>query len=153
MRKLFFIIFIFLLTTASYAQKGGTIDINSNRMEVDLGKNIITFYDDVVAKRDDLTLYASLLKVHYKELTPDKKKDVDYIIAEGNVRIVQGVRIATGDEARFYKDKDIIVLTGKPATVKEDNNQISGSKVTIYIKENKSVVEGDRPRVIFKIGE
>ncbi len=153
MKKLLIGLFLTIFISPLYGQKGGTIDINSNRMEVDSGKSVITFYDDVVARRDDLTLFSAVLKVYYKESSADKKKDVDYIVAEGNVKVVQGMRVATGNEAKFYKDKEIIILTGDPATVKEDDNQISGNKVTIYLKENKSVVEGNRPRVIFKIGE
>lgn len=153
MKKYIAIFLLFYLFSISYAQKWEAIDINSNRMEMESSKNLITFYDDVVVKRGDLTLHSSVLKVYYKEEGKEKKRDVDYIIAEGNVKIIQGIRTATGDEARFYKDKDIIILTGNPSVVREGESEITGNKVTIYLKENKSVIEGSRPRVIFKMGD
>lgn len=152
MKKILFLIIFFVTTLDAYSQKGKTIDINSNKMEVENAKNLITFIDDVVVKRDDVTLYCAKLYVYYRE-DENKKKDVDYIIAEGNVKIIHGLRTATGNEARFYKDKDIIVLTGNPATVKEGENVINGNKITLYLNENKSVIEGNRPRVIFKLGD
>ncbi|MCX7990697.1 MAG: hypothetical protein N2999_01480 [Proteobacteria bacterium] len=148
---IFFVIF-FMSSSVGYSQKGKTIDINSNRMEMENNKNLITFIDDVVVKRDDLTLYCSKLYVYYTE-DQNKKRDVDYIIAQGNIKIIQGPKTATGDEARFYKDKEIIILTGNPAIVKEGDNVVNGNKITIYLNENKSVIEGNRPRVIFKTGE
>ncbi len=152
MKKIFILLIFFVMTTTSYSQKAKSIDINANRMEMDNNKNLITFFDDVVVKREDLTLYCSKLQVYYKE-DENKKRDVDYIIAEGNIKILQGLRTATGNEARFYKNKEIIILTGNPATVKEGDNVINGDKITLYLNENKSVIEGNRPRVIFKIGE
>lgn len=146
------VIFFLLLSSAGYSKKEKTIDINSNRMELENNKNLITFIDDVVVTRDGLTIYCDKLYVYYKE-DVNKKRDVDYIIAEGNVRIVQDTKTAKGNEARFYRDSDMIILTGNPAEVREKDNIITGNKITLYLNENKSVIEGNRPRVIFKIGE
>lgn len=156
--KSLFILSLFLngsyLHAQSTAKTADSIEINSNFMEMMDEKKLIIFTGDVVAKRGDMTLYSSKLDVYYIENPDTAKKDVDYMVAVGNVKIIQLDRTAVGDIAKYFKKEDMIILEGKPAMIKEKSeNQITGNKVTFYIKENKSLVEGNRPRIIFKTGE
>lgn len=147
-----FLIYIFCL---SYPASGQDfIDINANLMEMHDDKKLIIFTGDVVAKKQNVNLYCDKLQVYYLEGEKTKKRDVDYMIAEGKVKIIQLDKVATGDIAKYFKKEDMIILEGKPAVVKEgDTNEIRGDKVVFYIKQNKSVVEGNRPKVIFRIGD
>jgi lipopolysaccharide export system protein LptA len=151
----FLIFLVFLLISKNiFAQDKNIIDINSNLMEFMEDKKIIIFTGDVVAKRADMTLYCSKLEVYYVENEKTKKKEIDYMIAKGDVKIVQKDKVAKGETGKYLHKEDIIILEGNPVTVTEKGeNQIIANKITFFIKENKSTVEGNRPRVIFKMGD
>lgn len=149
---LFCVMYIFFLSYPVFGED--FIDINANMMEMHDDKKLIFFTGDVVAKKQNINLYCDKLQVYYLEDDRTKKRDVDYMIAEGKVKIIQLDKVATGDIAKYFKKEDMIILEGKPAVVKEgDTNEIRGDRVVFYIKQNKSVVEGNRPKVIFRIGD
>jgi lipopolysaccharide export system protein LptA len=119
------------------------IFITSDRMEADRKKSIITYSGRVVAVQGDMTMNSANLSASYSE---DMKK-VKEIIAEGNVQIVQGDRMATGAKSVFNGDAQTITLTGSPAVVKQGNNEVSGSRIVFYIEEDRAVAEGGSERV------
>ncbi len=152
--KVLIIMLIFLFFKNVHAQDKNIVDINANLMEFMEDKRMIIFSGDVVAKKADITLYCSKLEVFYTENEKSNKKEIDYMIAKGDVKIVQKDKIARGDLGKFFNKEDIIILEGNPVTVTEKGeNQVIGNKITFFIKENKSTVEGKRPRVIFKMGD
>jgi lipopolysaccharide export system protein LptA len=56
------------------------------------------------------------------------------------VRIIQGDRIVTGDNAvLFYKEQKVIV-TGD-TMMQEGKNKIKGGKITFFMKEKRGTVE------------
>ena len=119
------------------------IFITSDRMEADRKKSIITYSGRVVAVQGDMTMNSANLSASYSE---DMKK-VKEIIAEGNVQIVQGDRMATGAKSVFNGDAQTITLTGSPAVVKQGNNEVSGSRIVFYIQEDRAIAEGGSERV------
>jgi lipopolysaccharide export system protein LptA len=112
------------------------IDIVSDTVEGDQKQNTVTFKGNVVAKQEDVTLYANTLVIIYD---PDTKK-LKEIIAIGNVKLVQLDRRATGQKATFDQDKNKVVLDGD-AVVREGANVIRGERITFYVEEERSVVE------------
>ena len=62
--------------------------------------------------------------------------------AQGNVRVVQGDRIATGSSIVFNNANQTIVATGDPR-VWQGDNVVHGKKITVYLKEERTVVEGE----------
>ncbi len=112
------------------------IDITSETVEADQKQNTVTFKGNVIAKQEDVTLYANTLLIVYD---PDTKK-LKEIIAIGNVKVVQLDRRATGQKATFDQDKDKVVLDGD-AVVREGANVIRGERITFYVEEERSVVE------------
>ena len=119
------------------------IFITSDRMEADRKKSIVTYSGRVVAVQGDMTMNSANLSASYSE---DMKK-VKEIIAEGNVEIVQGDRVATGSKSVFNGDAQTITLTGSPAVVKQGNNEVSGSRIVFYIEEDRAIAEGGNERV------
>jgi lipopolysaccharide export system protein LptA len=69
--------------------------------------------------------------------------NVERIEANGRVKVVQGGKTATADQAVYYNADETIVLTGRPETW-EDGYRIQGSRITILLKEQRSVVEESR---------
>jgi lipopolysaccharide export system protein LptA len=71
----------------------------------------------------------------------NEKGGIKELAATGNVKIIQGDRIATGQKIVFYGDEQKIVATGNPR-VWQGDNVIVGNKITVYLKQDRSVVEG-----------
>jgi lipopolysaccharide export system protein LptA len=112
------------------------IDITSDTVEADQKQNRVTFKGNVVAKQEDVTLYANTLVIIYDQ---DAKK-LKEIVATGNVKVVQQDRRATGQKVTFEQDKNKVVLDGD-AVVREGTNVIRGERITFYVEEERSVVE------------
>jgi len=112
------------------------IDIASDTVEAEQKQNKVTFKGNVVAKQEDVTLYANTLVMIYD---PDTKK-LKEVIAIGNVKVVQLDRRATGQKATFDQDSNKVILDGD-AVVREGTNVVRGERITFYVEEERSVVE------------
>jgi len=60
--------------------------------------------------------------------------------AEGRVRMIAGIRTAMAEKAVYYREAEKIVLTGSPR-VWENDNMVSGKTITVFLEEERSVVE------------
>ncbi|UCE63312.1 MAG: hypothetical protein JSU59_10650 [Nitrospirota bacterium] len=69
------------------------------------------------------------------------KRKISVIEAKGNVVIVKGEGKATCGHAVYYKDEERIILTESPVAW-QGGTRVSGPKMTMYLKEDRSVVEG-----------
>jgi len=127
------------------------IQIEADRMETSQEKNIVIFSGHVRANQNDLIINADAMTVRYSGAgnQPSSATDVpaeglsrqiDKITAKGNVKIVQGDWVATGDAMNFNSDKRMVILSGN-AKARQDQNVVSGEKVTLYLDEGRSVVE------------
>lgn len=67
-------------------------------------------------------------------------KDIERIVATGQVRYVTGDRVATGQEATYYKDRDEVVLVGDPQVWQKENN-LKGERIIFNLKDNTMVAE------------
>ena len=115
------------------------IDILSDTVEANQKQSTVTFKGNVIAKQEDITLYARMLVITYD---PDTKK-IKEIMAVGNVKIVQLDRRATSQKATFHQDESKVILDGE-AVVREGENVIRGERVTFYVDDERSVVEGGK---------
>jgi len=111
--------------------------VTSNRMEADHLGEQVTFSGAVTLKKEDVTLHADTLRVFYDP----RSKGVREIRARGKVRVVQEGRVALADKAVYFSKEEKIVLTGD-ARVIENDNQVGGERITLFIRENRSFVEG-----------
>lgn len=115
------------------------ITITSQRMTAKNKEHLIIFEKDVVAEKDGMTIYSNTMEV----LLKGENKEVSIITALGDVKIVSGNRIATAQKAVYYKDEEKVVLTGDPE-VREGKDAVSGNIITLFLKEDKSIVEGGK---------
>ena len=139
--------------------------ITAARLEADKLKGVIIFSGQVKAVYGDSTLYADQLWI-YLEAKPEPPKgapkpppeppeqsplgnmgaeQIDRIVAKGNVRMVQEDRVATGDEAIYYKKRDEVVLTGNPQVWRAENT-LKGERIIFNLKTNKVLVESSPNR-------
>jgi lipopolysaccharide export system protein LptA len=72
---------------------------------------------------------------------------IKHVVAEGNVRIQRGDRVAEGGRAVFDQAKQTIVLSDG-AVLHEGPNKVAGDRIVVYLQEERSVVEsGSNSRV------
>ena len=115
------------------------IEITARRLELIQQQRQSIFTGDVVAKQGDMVLSADKLTVFLQE----KQDQIDRLEAVGQVKVVQGNRVATADRAVFYQREEKLVLSGH-AIVVQDNNKVSGDEIDIYLKENRSVIKSSK---------
>jgi lipopolysaccharide export system protein LptA len=143
------------------ASKEIPLRISATRLEADQKTGTIIFSGKVKALYGDYTLYSNKLFVYLKKQAAAAKAKkspegpaplgdlgggkIDRIVAKGQVRFVQGDRVATGNEAIYYKDKDEVVLRGNPQLWQAENT-LKGSRIVFNLATNKVVVESSPQR-------
>jgi lipopolysaccharide export system protein LptA len=60
---------------------------------------------------------------------------IDHIVATGQVRYVQEDRVATGQEATFYKNRNEVVLVGNPQVWQKENS-LKGDRIIFNLTDN-----------------
>lgn len=68
-------------------------------------------------------------------------RSVNQIEATGRVKIEKDSGSATCEKAIYYQDGDKIVLTGNPVAW-DKGTRVSGKQITMFLAEDRSVVEG-----------
>lgn len=113
------------------------IEITADRLLADSGSERVTFEGSVVAKQGEVTLFSDRLFAEYA----GAGRTIEMITAEGNVRVLHEGKEARAARAVFYNLEQRIVLTGG-ADLRQGENTLKGDTVTIYLRENRSVVTG-----------
>ncbi|MCW8859132.1 MAG: lipopolysaccharide transport periplasmic protein LptA [Deltaproteobacteria bacterium] len=112
------------------------IEITSQQLEILQLEQKSVFTGNVVAKQGGMTLAAEQIIVFFLE----EGNQIDRLEAIGNVHFTQLDREATADRAVYRQQEEVLFLVGS-AQVKQGLNQINGDEITLYIKENKSLVK------------
>ena len=115
------------------------IVVTASRMEADKLGDTVTFLGDVVLKKEAMTMNADMLLVYYDQ----PSKGVREIEARGSVVVTQEGRVALADHALYYSDEEKIVLTGD-ARVIENQNQVGGDRITLFMRDERSIIEGGK---------
>lgn len=132
------------LLSATEGEGGGEDEstrITADRMDAVRGDNMVIFSGNVVVSQRDFTLHSNKLTVYY---TPGGG-EVREIVAVGGVRIVQPEREATSEKAVYRRGERVLILTENPI-VRQGSDMVSGVKITFYLDEDKSIVEGDEQK-------
>ncbi len=133
------------------------IVIKADSLEMDDQQKIVIFTGNVDVKEKDMVINCQKMVLYYKGQATDKKSEtgefnIEKIIATGKVIITRpSGGLATAEKALYYRGDEKVVLTGKPK-VKQGDDFVQGSKITLYLKENRSVVEGsksDKVRAVY----
>jgi len=98
-------------------------------LDVDYGKNIAIFNNNVKVEKSDLTIFSDKLQVYFtsgnnKQVNNSKVGDIagmsgaiNKIIALGNVRILRGENVSYSQEAIYTAQDKKITLIGKPQII------------------------------------
>ncbi|HKN12414.1 MAG TPA: LptA/OstA family protein [Candidatus Binatus sp.] len=113
------------------------IYIKSTSMSLDYQNHSVLWIGNVHATQADSQLTSDQLRVNYFDKDFKQMKDM---VADGNVRLSQGTRWATGKHGVMDQTKRTVVLTGSPVA-HDGNDQITGCKITVYLNTSQSVVD------------
>ncbi len=134
----------------SLTSRKDPIHIRSEDLEFFYGENRIEYRGKVVVTQGDMTLKSDLLTVFYdnQSSTPESPKTsspqrIKRIVAEGNVEITSGERLATSRKAVFNEKKRTVTLQGN-AILREGTNQVAGDVVEVFLDEKRSIVKGGK---------
>ena len=112
------------------------VNVTSDRLEANDISRDVKFFGHVVARQGDVVIYADEMDLFYQKGT----RDVERIEATGNVRIVQGARVATSQKGIYYRNEGRIVLTGSPS-IHQGQDVVTGDRITFFLNDQRSVVD------------
>jgi lipopolysaccharide export system protein LptA len=113
------------------------VDITSDRVETYSKENLIIFKGNVIARQKDIVIYADSIEA----LVMEGGKGIEQVLAIGNVKIQQGLRVASCKRAVFQNLDRKIILTGDPK-VSEGDNMVSGEEIIFDLAQNRVEVKG-----------
>jgi lipopolysaccharide export system protein LptA len=140
--------------------KNGPVVVDADSLDSFQKQGLAIFKGNVIARQNNSVQYADKMEVY----TDFKTDRVERVVSTGNVRIItRDCRMGTAERTEYYDAEQRVVLIGN-ARVWRDSDVVTGERITIYIAEDRSVVEGgkqervkaifyqDRPKTEVKIG-
>jgi len=128
--------------------KNAPVVVDADTLDSFQKQGLAIFKGNVVARQNNSVQYADKMEVY----TDSKTDRVERVVSTGNVRIVtRDCRMGTAERAEYYDAEQRVVLIGN-ARVWRDSDVVTGDRITIYIAEDRSVVEGgkqERVKAIF----
>lgn len=141
--------------------KNGPMIVDSDSLESMQKEGLSVFKGNVVAKQNNSVQYADRMEVY----TDSKTDRIERVVSTGNVRIItRDCRMGTASRAEYYDAEQRVVLIGN-ARVWRGADVVTGERITIYLAEDRSLVEGglqgrvkaifyqDRPKTEIKMGQ
>jgi outer membrane protein assembly factor BamD len=122
---------------AEFVDTSQPIDVISDRVETYSKENVIIFRGNVVARQKDIVIYADSIEA---KVIKDGK-GIERVLASGNVKVQQGLRVASCQKAVFLNLDQKIILTGEPK-VSEGDNMVSGEEIVFDLARNQVEVKG-----------
>jgi lipopolysaccharide export system protein LptA len=128
--------------------RNAPVTVDADQLENLQKEGLVVFTGNVVANQNSSTQYADRMEVYLD----DKGNRIVRTVSTGNVRIItKDCRTGTAKRAEYYDAEQRVVLIGN-ARVWRDDNVVTGERITIYLAEDRSVVEGgqqERVKAVF----
>jgi lipopolysaccharide export system protein LptA len=136
-----------LLGALSFTSSREPIAVSADTLEVDYRARLLKYTGNVVVTQGDMRLSSNSLTVTLDDAAADRVKEV---VADGQVRLSQGERWASGGHAVFDEARNTVVLSDN-AELHDGPNEVKGDRVKVFLNEQRSVVEGGKGRVTAKL--
>jgi len=124
------------------------VTVDADQLENLQKEGLVVFTGNVVATQNHSTQYADRMEVYLD----DRRDRIVRTVSTGNVRIItRDCRTGTAKRVEYYDTEQMVVLIGN-ARVWRDDNVVTGERITIYLAEDRSVVEGgqeERVKAVF----
>ncbi len=155
-----------LTAESGFAKKNGEgpaipTTITSNKMTVRNQDNQAVFEGTVILTRGPLVVNSDKMIVFFHAQSGDasqakavgqakdpaavsstSSRSLERVEAIGRVKIKQENSHATCQKAIYFSEEEKIIMTGDPVAW-EKGTRVSGKQITIFLNEERSVVEGD----------
>ena len=131
-----------------HAGGGEQIQIVADKLITNNVEKYAEFVGDVKTTHPNFVMTSENLRIYYRDNLPGPKNRpggqefIKRIVASGNVSITSDKYTAKTDSAEYDMDTMVLVLDGENSTVQSGKNILTGSKITIYRKDEKIKVEG-----------
>ncbi len=129
-------------------ERSQPLTVDADRMERFGKESLVIFTGNVVARQNNSVQYADRMEVYFDE----KGDRVLRTISTGSIRIItRDCRTATAKRAEYFDLEQRVVLSGN-ARVWQDDNVVSGETITIYLSQDRSIVQGgtqERVKAVF----
>jgi len=113
--------------------------VTADGMEAEKLGDKVRFTGNVTLKKEEMTLSSDSMTVFYDA----GSKVIRRIDARGNVMVRKEGRVAFANRASYYSRDEKIILTGN-ARIIENDNQLGGKRITLFMRDDRSIVEGGR---------
>ena len=128
--------------------RNSPVTIDADLLENLQKEGLVVFTGNVVANQTGSTHYSDRMEVYL-----DAKGDgIVRTVSSGNVKIItKDCKIGTAKRAEYYDAEQRVVLVGN-ARVWQEDNVVTGERITIFLAEDRSVVEGgkqERVKAVF----
>ena len=124
------------------------VTIDADKMERFGKESLVVFTGNVVARQNNSVQYAERMEVYLDEVGVKILRTV----STGSVRIItRDCRTGTARRAEYYDLEQRVVLIGN-ARVWQEDNVVSGDTITIFLSQDRSVVQGgkdERVKAVF----
>ncbi len=130
--------------------------ITSEKVRYEQAGRVVIFEGQVFVQRPDMTIRSRKLTVHLAEGAARKAAEpgqpagpgeVERIVAEGDVHLEREGRLGTCATATYHVQTGLLVMEGEPK-ITDGDNQITGRIIRLYLKDNRSEVEGGPQRQV-----
>jgi lipopolysaccharide export system protein LptA len=129
-------------------ERAQPVTVDADRMERFGKESLVVFSGNVIARQNNSVQYAERMEVYLDE----KGDRILRTVSTGNVRIVTpDCRTGTARRAEYHDLEQRVVLVGD-ARVWQDDNVVSGETITMYLAQDRSVVQAgkqDRVKAVF----
>src|SRR3990172_7918023 len=117
------------------------VTISADRLEVDRKRFLARYSGNVVAvdRGRCMTITSDEMEFNFDE----KMEEIQKAVAQGQVRITHRDQRSVSERAEYYPKEDRAVLTGRPTKVWQQDDVLVGSKIVLWFKEDRSIVESD----------
>jgi lipopolysaccharide export system protein LptA len=128
--------------------RNSPVTIDADLLENLQKEGLVVFTGNVVANQNSSRHYSDRMEVYL-----DAKGDgIVRTVSSGNVKIItKDCKIGTAKRAEYYDAEQRVVLVGN-ARVWQEDNVVTGERITIFLAEDRSVVEGgkqERVKAVF----
>ena len=120
--------------------KSQPVTVDADKMERYGKESLVVFTGNVVARQNNSVQYADRMEVYMDE----KGDRILRTVSTGTVKIItRDCRTGTARRAEYHDLEQRVVLIGN-ARVWQEDNVVSGDTITIFLSQDRSVVQGGR---------
>ena len=124
------------------------VTVDADKMERFGKESLVVFTGNVVVRQNNSVHYADRMEIYLDE----KGDRIVRTVSTGTVKIVtRDCRTGTARRAEYFDIEQRVVLSGN-ARVWQDENVVSGDTITMFLAQDRSVVQGgqqERVKAVF----